>query len=233
MTSNSSKIRIYELSKELALENKDVLNAAEKLSIAAKSHSSSISDEEAKRIRDLLRQGIAASPSPQSKSNSGKAILSLKKAADSETKDAAPPNKKATTSPQISHVKQASPARPTGAQQPATGSASRPAPPSRPAAKPTTAISPSKAAAQPAKAPVPVNRPVTPSRPAAPAAKATAIPSSPKPPNTGIQTSRTSQTSTSGEARKVDEGAPRPKIISRPESPAARIAPPAKPSLPS
>ena len=233
MTSNSSKIRIYELSKELALENKDVLNAAEKLSIAAKSHSSSISDEEAKRIRDLLRQGIAASPSPQSKSNSGKAILSLKKAADSETKDAAPPNKKATTSPQISHVKQASPARPTGAQQPATGSASRPAPPSRPAAKPTTAISPSKAAAQPAKAPVPVNRPVTPSRPAAPAAKAAAIPSSPKPPNTGIQTSRTSQTSTSGEARKVDEGAPRPQIISRPESPAARIAPPAKPSLPS
>ena len=44
MTS-SGKVRIYELSKDLGLENKDVLDAAEKLSIAAKSHSSSISDE--------------------------------------------------------------------------------------------------------------------------------------------------------------------------------------------
>ena len=41
MTS-SGKVRIYELSKDLGLENKDVLDAAEKLSIAAKSHSSSI-----------------------------------------------------------------------------------------------------------------------------------------------------------------------------------------------
>ena len=46
MTS-SGKVRIYELSKDLGLENKDVLDAAEKLSIAAKSHSSSISDAEA------------------------------------------------------------------------------------------------------------------------------------------------------------------------------------------
>ena len=35
MTS-SGKVRIYELSKDLGLENKDVLDAAEKLSIAAK-----------------------------------------------------------------------------------------------------------------------------------------------------------------------------------------------------
>ena len=46
MTS-SGKVRIYELSKDLGLDNKDVLDAAEKLSIAAKSHSSSISDDEA------------------------------------------------------------------------------------------------------------------------------------------------------------------------------------------
>jgi len=42
MTS-SGKIRIYELSKDLSLDNKDVLDAARKLAIAAKSHSSSIS----------------------------------------------------------------------------------------------------------------------------------------------------------------------------------------------
>ncbi|MCB4394175.1 hypothetical protein FZZ88_04385, partial [Synechococcus sp. PH41509] len=56
MTS-SGKVRIYELSKDLGLENKDVLDAAEKLSIAAKSHSSSISDAEAGKIRSLLVKG--------------------------------------------------------------------------------------------------------------------------------------------------------------------------------
>ena len=56
MTS-SGKVRIYELSKDLGLENKDVLDAAEKLSIAAKSHSSSISDAEAGKIRSLLGKG--------------------------------------------------------------------------------------------------------------------------------------------------------------------------------
>jgi translation initiation factor IF-2 len=57
MTS-SGKVRIYELSKDLGLENKDVLDAAEKLSIAAKSHSSSISDSEAGKIRSLLGKGL-------------------------------------------------------------------------------------------------------------------------------------------------------------------------------
>ena len=54
MTS-SGKVRIYELSKDLGLDNKDVLDAAEKLSIAAKSHSSSISETEAGKIRGLLK----------------------------------------------------------------------------------------------------------------------------------------------------------------------------------
>ena len=43
----SDKIRIYELSRDLNLENKDILDAAQKLSISVKSHSSSISAEEA------------------------------------------------------------------------------------------------------------------------------------------------------------------------------------------
>ena len=56
MTS-SGKVRIYELSKDLGLDNKDVLDAAEKLSIAAKSHSSSISEAEAGKIRTMLKSG--------------------------------------------------------------------------------------------------------------------------------------------------------------------------------
>ena len=48
----SDKIRIYELSRDLNLENKDILDAAQKLSISVKSHSSSISAEDA-RLREL------------------------------------------------------------------------------------------------------------------------------------------------------------------------------------
>ena len=65
MTS-SGKVRIYELSKDLGLENKDVLDAAEKLSIAAKSHSSSISDDEAAQIRNLIKGGRNGSATPPS-----------------------------------------------------------------------------------------------------------------------------------------------------------------------
>lgn len=59
MTS-SGKVRIYELSKDLGLDNKDVLDAAEKLSIAAKSHSSSISDDEASRIRSMIGVNVGS-----------------------------------------------------------------------------------------------------------------------------------------------------------------------------
>ena len=48
----SDKIRIYELSRDLNLDNKDILDAAHKLSISVKSHSSSISAEDA-RLREL------------------------------------------------------------------------------------------------------------------------------------------------------------------------------------
>ncbi len=64
----SDKIRIYELSRDLNLDNKDILDAAQKLSISVKSHSSSISAEEAKKIKNLI-----------SKKHSDKNILSIKK----------------------------------------------------------------------------------------------------------------------------------------------------------
>jgi len=64
----SDKIRIYELSRDLNLDNKDILDAAQKLSISVKSHSSSISLEEANNIKNLIN-----------KKNSDKKILSIKK----------------------------------------------------------------------------------------------------------------------------------------------------------
>ena len=157
LMTSSGKIRIYELSKDLGLENKDVLHAAEKLSIAAKSHSSSISDDEAKRIRGLLRQGSAANSAPPSKSEPGKTILSVKKAAPTAIKDVAPPMRKATSSSEISQVKPSAPANPTptSPERPSTESVAHPAPPTRPVnPTPTPTSSPPKTAARPVNAPI-------------------------------------------------------------------------------
>ena len=64
----SDKIRIYELSRDLNLENKDILDAAQRLSISVKSHSSSISAEDARKIKNLIN-----------KKDSDKKILSINK----------------------------------------------------------------------------------------------------------------------------------------------------------
>lgn len=48
---NSSRVRIYELSRELNLENKDILAVCDQLQIPAKSHSSTITESEAEKIR--------------------------------------------------------------------------------------------------------------------------------------------------------------------------------------
>ena len=44
---NNGKLRIYELSKELDLENRDLLAICDQIKIVVKSHSSSITEEEA------------------------------------------------------------------------------------------------------------------------------------------------------------------------------------------
>lgn len=47
----SEKVRIYELSKELNLDNRDILAVCEQLNISVKSHSSTITEDDAARIR--------------------------------------------------------------------------------------------------------------------------------------------------------------------------------------
>ena len=78
MTS-SGKIRIYELSKDLSLDNKDVLDAARKLAIAAKSHSSSISSLEANQIKDFLKKSNNIKTTNKPSKKLDKEILSVKK----------------------------------------------------------------------------------------------------------------------------------------------------------
>ncbi|MGB5136083.1 MAG: translation initiation factor IF-2 N-terminal domain-containing protein, partial [Prochlorococcaceae cyanobacterium] len=148
MTS-SGKVRIYELSRDLGLENKDVLDAAEKLGLAVKSHSSSISDTEASRIRQLLEKGSNGSAAKPAAAPQAKAILTVKKAATVSPPAPARPAPPAPSRPQ-GEVKPAAPARPQPQQ------AVRPEAPARtperpaalkPPAAPTTSPAPARAVA--------------------------------------------------------------------------------------
>ncbi len=57
---NNAKVRIYELSRELNLDNKDILAVCERLNISVKSHSSTISESDKERIEKY----VASHPNP-------------------------------------------------------------------------------------------------------------------------------------------------------------------------
>ncbi len=65
---NNAKVRIYELSRELNLDNRDLLAICEQLNISVKSHSSTITEDEAERIRAAAAKYTASHP-PSAKSN--------------------------------------------------------------------------------------------------------------------------------------------------------------------
>ncbi len=62
---NNGKLRIYELSKELDLENRDLLTICDQIKIVVKSHSSSITEEEATAIRNAAKTYSAPKPAAQ------------------------------------------------------------------------------------------------------------------------------------------------------------------------
>jgi translation initiation factor IF-2 len=64
---NNGKVRIYELSRELNLDNKDILAVCERLNISVKSHSSTITESEAERIRKTAEKYVASSHSSPGK----------------------------------------------------------------------------------------------------------------------------------------------------------------------
>ncbi|PPS45434.1 translation initiation factor IF-2 [Chroococcidiopsis sp. TS-821] len=66
---NNGKVRIYDLSKELNLDNKELLAICDQLNIAVKSHSSTISENEAERIRALAEKYVAERSSSRRESN--------------------------------------------------------------------------------------------------------------------------------------------------------------------
>jgi translation initiation factor IF-2 len=66
---NNGKVRIYELSKELNLDNKELLAICDQLNIAVKSHSSTISESEAERIRSAAEKLPAAHAASKKEQN--------------------------------------------------------------------------------------------------------------------------------------------------------------------
>ncbi|MDJ0560471.1 MAG: translation initiation factor IF-2 N-terminal domain-containing protein, partial [Microcystis sp. M53599_WE4] len=63
---SNTKVRIYDLSKELNLDNKDILDICDQLNIEYKSHSSTISEEDAQRIKAIAAKGVVSSTSKNS-----------------------------------------------------------------------------------------------------------------------------------------------------------------------
>ncbi|MFM2429659.1 MAG: hypothetical protein RLZZ511_872 [Cyanobacteriota bacterium] len=108
-----SKVRIYDLSKELDLDNKDILTICGQLNIAVKSHSSSISEEEAIAIRSAARSytptatSTSAPSVPQSTRNTTpldnkpkkQQILQVRRSPESATATPSRPEPSATIAP--------------------------------------------------------------------------------------------------------------------------------------
>jgi translation initiation factor IF-2 len=61
---NNGKVRIYELSRELNLDNRDILAVCDQLNIAVKSHSSTITEDEAAQIRTAAETHNGSHSSP-------------------------------------------------------------------------------------------------------------------------------------------------------------------------
>ncbi len=88
-----NKVRIYDLSKELNLDNKELLAICEQLDISVKSHSSTISEDEAERIRTAAekqtKQTVGIAPQRKESTASSKANIQM----SNVTKPKPAPNK--------------------------------------------------------------------------------------------------------------------------------------------
>ncbi len=60
------KVKIYEIAKELNIENKELIELAKKLGIEAKSHLSSIDEADAKKIKDNIKKKSNSKSEPKS-----------------------------------------------------------------------------------------------------------------------------------------------------------------------
>ena len=83
---NNGKVRIYELSKELNLENKDILDICAQLDVPVKSHSSTITELQAGQIRQAAKKYSPQATSRRHSSASGNGSNVLTKSASGRSK---------------------------------------------------------------------------------------------------------------------------------------------------
>ncbi|MEM9534263.1 MAG: translation initiation factor IF-2 [Cyanobacteria bacterium P01_A01_bin.3] len=206
-TSRSTKVRIYELSRKLGRDNKDILDACEALGISAKSHSSSIGAADAEKICQYLnidpgtvdfsnrksRQEAGA----QSDASGGLQILEVRKASPPDSPAAVQP------SPPPSQTKPAAYPITPKSQAPSTPTSPKLASPpgQSKAAPPSPAVPPSK----------------TPARPASPSARPDGVPKVSTPQANAPQLKRPASTPQQPAARKVAQSIER---IDPPKAPA-------------
>ena len=141
-TSLPKNPRVHELAKELGLTNKELLDLCEQLGIGVKSHSSSIQEAQADRVRRKADQrGIRRDEQPEEPKKAPAKKAAAKKAA---AKQAAPDQP----------AEPAAPSEPAPRVEPAEPAAETPAPVEEPAAAPAPAPPPAPPVPEPELAPV-------------------------------------------------------------------------------
>jgi translation initiation factor IF-2 len=159
----AAKIRVYELARELGLTNKETLDLCIGLGIQAKSHSSSIEDAQADRVRRKAdREGLRRDVQPEEEEPAKPAKAKAAKPVQADEPEAAEAPEKAP---------EPSPSPAPAADQPLAEPPAAPAPP----AAPHKIIQSGKASEQPDLLPPRSERPAPPrvappARPAAPPA---------------------------------------------------------------
>lgn len=139
----STRVRIYELSRELTLENKDILNICEKLEIAVKSHSSTITEDEANAIRNAAPTVKAKGTESKKKDSSVKVPNTIVEKPTSTRILAIhkqPEESNGSHTPEL--VAPPSPQKPKFAAKPSRPQNSKPSKPSNASAKPAVIKTP-------------------------------------------------------------------------------------------
>lgn len=219
---NNGKVRIYELSKELNLDNREILEVCDQLSIPVKSHSSTISEAEAARIRSAAEKYQSQSSSTGKSVSSSSASMTQSRQGSTQ-----PPVKKQ----QILEIRRNRPAvEPPKRPEVQPSTAAQPAPPAvsppRPVAPPTAAAAPRPVApVRPTTSPEGGAKPVSPVEPApsepAPVVEAPAEVTAPEP-APAVATKR--------EAAPPQPPVEAPALVGPPAKPAPTKAPASRPA---
>lgn len=205
---NNGKVRIYELSRELDLENKDVLAICDRLNISVKSHSSTISEQEAAQIRAAAKSYVPNQTA--SKGAKGKGLKTQSKGAD----------KSSVRKQQILEVRRtrpASPPKPPTAKVEEAASAEQPSAPTLPSVRPAAKAEPKLAAPpRPASTNPEPSTPPTESPAAAQSVEPSAKPAKPEP---------VESKDVAAEAPMIEDTKPAPSLIKPPARPSEADAP--------